>query len=68
MKYNEIANQTDYRGACALYVSEVYGEAVVHQLPGVMDTLWDCILFRMPEEMAHIAIFTDHRLQVPEQK
>ncbi|MBD9461630.1 hypothetical protein [Pseudomonas sp. Pdm06] len=67
MKYDEIASQTDYRAACGLYISEVYGDAVVHQLPGVLDTLWDCVLFRMPEEMAHIAIFTDHRLPPPKQ-
>lgn len=68
MKYDEIANQTDHRAACGLYVSEVYGEAVVNQFPSVLDTLWDCILFRMPEDMAQMEIFISHRLTVPEKK
>lgn len=65
MKYDEIANQSDCRAACGLYVAETYGEAVVHQLPSVLDTLWDCILFRMLEDMAHLAILTEHRLPPP---
>lgn len=68
MRYDEIAQQQDYRAACGLYVLEVYGEAVVHQFPTVLDTLWDSILFRMPEDMAQLEIFITHRLPVPEKK
>lgn len=64
MKYDEIASQSD----CGLYVSEVYGEAVVHQLPSVLDTLWDCVLFRFTEDMAQTEIFSIHRLVLPEKK
>ncbi|MBK5416704.1 hypothetical protein [Pseudomonas sp. TH31] len=68
MEYNEIANQTDHRGACTLYVSEVYGVEVVQQLPSVIETLWDCILFGMPEGLAHIAIYSDNGLPPPSKK
>jgi len=64
MQYSEI----DSRGACALYISETYGEAVVHQLPSVLDTVWDCVLFRFTEDMAHLEIFSIHRLVPAEKK
>lgn len=68
MKYDEIANQLDYRAACGLYVAETYGEAVVHQLPTVLDTLWSSLLAGATEELAQRNILSDHRLPVPENK
>lgn len=68
MKYDEIANQPDYRAACGLYVAETYGEAVVHQLPTVLDTLWSSLLAGATEELAQRNILSDHRLPVPEKK
>lgn len=68
MKYDEIANQKDYRAACGLYVAETYGEAVVHQLPTLLDTLWSSLLAGATEDLAQLNILSDHRLQVPEKK
>jgi hypothetical protein len=68
MKYDEIANQADYRAASGLYVSEVYGADVVNKFPAVQDTLWGCVLMGMPESMAQLEIFIMHCLVVPEKK
>lgn len=68
MKYDEIVNESDYRAACGLYVAETYGEAVVHQLPVVLDTLWSSLLAGATEDLAQRNILSDHGLPVPEKK
>lgn len=65
MQYSEIATSIDSRGACALYISENYGEAVVHQIPTVLDTLWAALLSGATEELAQLHILSDHRLPPP---
>ncbi|MFJ3006148.1 hypothetical protein [Pseudomonas fluorescens] len=68
MNYEDIAREANHIQACREYVSERYGESVTLQLPSVIETLWDCILFGMPEGLAHIAIFGQHGLAIPTKK
>ncbi|OWP73516.1 hypothetical protein [Pseudomonas sp. K2I15] len=65
MKYEQIALQADYHAATQQYVSEIYGEQVSQQLPGVSDTVWQSILMGMPEQLCWISVLSDHRLPLP---
>jgi len=65
MKYEDITNEANHMQACREYVDERYGVSVTLQFPSVIETLWDCILFGMPEGLAHIAIFGQHGLAIP---
>lgn len=65
MRYEDIASADNHMEACSEYIDECYGVYVALQLPSVIETLWDCILFSMPEGLAHIAIFGQHGLAIP---
>lgn len=63
MKYDDIASQADYHAATQQYVTEVYGEQVAQQFPGVADTVWCCILAGCPEAQTHLEVFIDYRVK-----
>jgi len=65
MRYEDIASEANHTQACREYIDERYGVSVALQLPSVIETLWDCILFGIPEGLAHIAIFGQHGLAIP---
>jgi len=65
MKYEDIASEANHMQACRDYVAAVYGEAVVHQMPAVVETLWCSLLAGATEELAQITILSDHRLPLP---
>lgn len=65
MKYEDVAKEANHMQACREYVAESYGVFVALQFPSVIETLWDCILFGMPEGLAHIVILGRHGLALP---